>query len=160
MRYFLISLGGYPNKDLDWKVITSIDDDLIKMMEIVKEELRWDDMYDLEEVQKRFNDGCFCCLYFENGTPLGIVWFYDVRPHAYAFNWFMSKRRKVKRSSLLWNDGVSNHLKRMGYETWFAYTEDWNDKAYNMVKRFKGFKDISVHVFNEMIKGARKKTYF
>ena len=37
------------------------------------------------------------------------------------------------------------------------YIDDWND--FCTTKTFEGYRGISVHQFNEMIKGARK-TYF
>ena len=41
-----------------------------------------------------------------------------------------------------------------------GYIDDWNEKALTKFKTFEGYRGISVHQFNEMIKGARRKIYF
>ena len=43
---------------------------------------------------------------------------------------------------------------KKGYHHWVAYIDDWNDFA--NTKTFEGYRGISVHQFNEMIKEAKK----
>ena len=160
MRYVSVNLAETKKHNLQIEVIDSMTDDLLKVMKLCKEELRWNDMYDEEEAISRFKDGCMCILYYEQNIPLGLCWFYDVRPNLYTFNWFMSKKRKVKKTAKPFLDACGYELYKRGYHHWVAYIDDWNDFAFNATKTFDGYRSISVHQFNEMIKGARKKLYF
>ena len=47
-----------------------------------------------------------------------------------------------------------------GYESLMAYCDDWNEKMWYRATKTKGFQPISVHMFNDMIGAAKKKTYF
>ncbi len=159
MKYWKINLAQSKSFDLDIVSYYNMNEDIIEIMRLQKTEIDWDDMYTIKDAKQRFNDGLFCHILFDNDYPIGIRWFYEVRPNLYGFNYFISKSRP---------DGISHKffeqsnrtLYNKGYQTLTAYCDDWNDKMWNRVNKTNGFQPISVHMFKDMIGAAKKKTYF
>ena len=161
MIYFKFNLAQSTDfsKEIDLREHTTINKDIEFMIDLINKELDWDDMYTIEDVKKRLDDGVVCHMLYENDNPMAIQWLYDVRPNVYGFNGFISKKR---------SDGISHKffeqsnrtLYNKGYESMIGYCNDWNVKIINRLNKVGGFQQISVHTFNDMIRAAKKKTYF
>ena len=162
MKYWKINLAeSKASNGVDIKKYTSMNKDIESVIELINDEIDWDAMYSIDDCYQRFKDGCFSFVLYENSKPIGIQWLYDIRPNVYCFNIFISKsRNNLYGISQLFFDTMHNMLYKEGYESLMAYCDDWNEKMWYRATKTKGFQPISVHMFNDMIGAAKKKTYF
>ena len=162
MKYWKINLAeSQQPKEVDVKKYTSMNKDIESVIDLIKNEIDWGDMYSIDDCYQRFNDGCFCFVLYENLKPIGIQWLYDVRPNVYCFNIFISKsRNNLFGISQKFFDKIHYVLYKEGYHSLMAYCDDWNEKMWYRASKTNGFQPISVHMFNNMIGPAKKKTYF
>ena len=162
MKYWKFNLAESElSKDVDVIKHTSIHKDIESVINLFNSEIEWDDMYSIDDCVERFNDGCFCFVLYQKQQPIGIHWYYDIRPNVFGFNAFISKNKKNQnRISQKFFDTMCNILYKEGYQTYIAYCDDWNFKMWYRASKTKGFQPISVHMFNDMIGAAKKKTYF
>jgi len=160
MKYYKINLAeSIEHKDVDVREIKTLTPDLVQLMLTIKKEIKWKGMYSKKDAIQRFKDGCICMLLYENNNPIGLRWFYDVRPNIYSFNLFISKKRKDGISHKFY-ETTNNIFYKKGYENLIAYCDDWNKKMWYRAFKMKGFQSISIHIFRDMIGAAKKKIYF
>ena len=156
MRYFKVNLAQIPTNDSDVKKHISFSDDVETIINTATKELSdWDGMYTNEDAKKRFEKGMWCYVYYQDNTPMGIHWYYDIRPDVYGKQLFISKHRDGSLSQQ-WYEKNLNMLYKEGYQNYVFYVDDWNKKSLNKVQRLSGIQSISVHMFNDMIGAARK----
>ena len=162
MKYWKFNLAESElPKGVDVRKYTSMNKDIESIIDLFNSEIDWDDMYSIDDCYKRFNDGCFCFVLYQEEQPIGICWYYDIRPNVFAFNGFVSKKKKNQNGISQKFFNMMNYiLYKEGYQTYVAYCDDWNDKMWYRASKTKGFQPISVHMFNDMIGAAKKKTYF
>jgi|TARA_B100000287_G_scaffold428393_1_gene479710 RimJ/RimL family protein N-acetyltransferase len=162
MKYWKYNLAESESpKEVDVRKYTSMNKDIESVIDLFNNEIDWNDMYSIDDCYKRFNDGCFCFLLYQKEQPIGICWHYDIRPNVFGFNGFVSKKKKNENGiSQKFFDMMNYILYKEGYQTYIAYCDDWNEKMWNRATKTKGFQPISVHMFNDMIGAAKKKTYF
>lgn len=160
MKYYKINLAeSKEHKDIDIREVTELTPDLIQLMLTIKKEIKWKGMYTKKDVIQRFKDGCICMMLYDNNNPIGLRWFYSVRPNIYSFNLFISTKRKDGISDKFY-ESTNNMFYKKGYESLIAYCDDWNDKMWHRASKVKGFQSISIHTFRDMIGAAKKKIYF
>ena len=93
MKYYKINLAeSTKHTDIDIREVTKLTPDLIQLMLTIKKEIKWKDMYTKKDAIQRFKDGCICMMLYDNNNPIGLRWFYSVRPNIYSFNLFISNK--------------------------------------------------------------------
>tara|TARA_Y100000992_G_scaffold286429_1_gene238289 strand:- start:763 stop:1242 length:480 start_codon:yes stop_codon:yes gene_type:complete len=155
MKYFKVNLAQVPTNDSDVKKHTLVNNDVEAIINKAKDELNYDGMYDINDAKIRFENSMWCYVYYQNDEPMGIHWYYDIRPDVYGKQLFISKHRDGKLSQQ-WYEKNLSMLYNEGYENYVFYVDDWNERSLNKVQRLPGIQSISVHMFNEMIGAARK----
>ena len=161
MIYFKFNLAESTDfsKEINLREHNTINKDIEFMIDLINKELDWDDMYTIEDVKKRLDDGVVYHMLYENDVPMAIRWLYDVRPNVYGFNGFISKKRSDGISHKLFEQS-NRILYNKGYTTLAGYCDDWNLKIINRLNKIGGFQLISVHMFKDIIGAAKKKIYF
>ncbi len=87
-------------------------------------EIKWDNMWSLDDSLLRFNNNHHLYLLLLNENPIGHVWYNK----GFLYNAFVSNKRPTGSSSWFIKQTMIDRFK-YGYNTIMLYTETWNVKA-------------------------------
>lgn len=96
-----------------------------KSIDIFHSEIKWDEMWDLQDSEVRLSENQILYLLLDNQSPIGHVW-YD---SYYLYNAYVSKEREDGDSTwfiqeTMWDMKESNKLTYIK-----LYVDSWNERA-------------------------------
>lgn len=91
-------------------------------------EIKWDDMFDFNEVCDRLNNGMVLYIGIYDSNVFGHVWFKDHKDGKFLFNLFV--KNKVINKQYSGKEFISNIIHRFEYDTTiYCEVDDWNEKS-------------------------------
>jgi len=156
--YIKITLKNYQDNDLDVRIYKKYHDDIGTLIDLFNEEHTWDKMYTIQDCYTRFSDGMICMIWYDNETPIGLIWYYPIENYVYSLNVFVSNKRPNGKTIQFFYK-TNYLLKTLGYDFRIGYNDDWNGKMKTITHQQKDVEHISKEEFYKLTESVKKYTY-
>lgn len=115
-------LGGYYTYVYSFEQFKPYSDVFSNLINEFNSEFEWDEMFTMDDVPVRFNEGCHLSILFYKNIPTGYCWFKE----GWSFNLYVSKvRKRPQVLPLLYiNDMTQDIVNKFGYVEY--ETDEWN----------------------------------
>ena len=112
------------------------------LIDSFNKEYRWDDMFDISEVENRIkNDHTLFILYYDS-NPIGYVWFKKLDNNTcFGYNLYITKKVERPKHSSKWFYNKVSAIMLEEYDTIKVEIEDWNKVVFDLVESI-GYKEI------------------
>lgn len=136
MRFKKDLRNHIPTKQPDYIVEVTIDTiDFIKLSKEIDEfnnEIKWDDMWDIEEVKNRLSNGWRFVVYMPNDEIKGWIWLDNTNEPK---NIYVNKNHRNKGIAKELYFEIHNICKKNNLEEIIGYIDDWNLISIKSIKK-------------------------
>ena len=106
------------------------------------EEYKWDDMFDINDVENRIKIGHILFILYYDKQPIGYVWFKKLNENTcFGYNLYVTKKIARPKDAPKWFYNQVSFNMLMQYYTIEVEIEDWNKVVFDLVESI-GYKEI------------------
>jgi len=106
------------------------------------EEYDWNNMFTIEDVEDRINNGHTMFILYYDKSPIGYVWFKELDSKTtFGYNLYVTKKIQRPVNSAHWFYNKVSGIMLEKYNSIKVEIEDWNKVVFDLVKSI-GYKEI------------------
>jgi len=115
--------------------------DIICLIDYFNQEYKWDNMFDIDEVNKRILDNQFLFLLFYDVNPIGYVFFREIdKKTCFGYNLYVTKKINRPKDSAYQFYHIASDTMLDTYDKIKVEIEDWNNVVFDIVEKI-GYKN-------------------
>lgn len=112
------------------------------LIDSFNKEYRWDDMFDISEVENRITNGHILFILYYDKQPIGYVWFKELNETTcFGYNLYVTKQMERPKYSPKWFYNKVSGIMLEKYDTIKVEIEDWNNVVFDLVESI-GYTEI------------------
>jgi len=105
------------------------------LIDYFNEEYKWDNMFDINEVENRINNGHIMFILYYDRQPIGYVWFKEIDIYnCFGYNLYVTHKIDRPVNSAYWFYNKVSGIILQQYNTIKVEIEDWNQSVFGLVK--------------------------
>ena len=115
---------------------------IVSLINYFNKEYQWDDMFDIDIVKDRIDNGHILFILYYDKQPIGYVWFKELDDTTcFGYNLYVTKQidRPTNAPKWFYNEVSRTMLEK--YDTIKVEIEDWNKVVFDLVESI-GYKKI------------------
>jgi hypothetical protein len=119
-------------------------DNIQFLIDSFNKEHQWDDMFDIEEVKNRIENGHILFILYYDSHPIGYVWFKELEDTTcFGYNLYVTKQLHRPKDSAEWFYNKVSGTMLEKYDNIKVEIEDWNKVVFELVESI-GYKEIQI----------------
>jgi hypothetical protein len=116
--------------------------DIQNLINYFNEEYKWDNMFDINEVETRINNGHIMFILYYDKQAIGYVWFKEIEMNiCFGYNLYVTKKIDRPMDTPYWFYNKVTSIMLEQYDKINVEIEDWNKVVFRLVESI-GYKKI------------------
>jgi hypothetical protein len=115
---------------------------IVSLINYFNKEYKWDNMFDIQEVKNRIENGHILFILYYDSHPIGYVWFKELDDTTcFGYNLYVTKQIDRPTTAPKWFYNKVSGIMLEKYDNIKVEIEDWNKVVFDLVESI-GYKQI------------------